>query len=295
MSVIAPSLVERAEDAESEADFLIGTILVVAGRLTPEDRDVILRFQKGRDLLFCEAGLSLGLLKRDDVRFALAERRRHLGDVPRQSPLPLEILAVNQSSHPCVEAIRTVRSQLMLRWLDKTVDGKCLAVVGVEDRVGRSFITANLAVLFSQLGQRTLLIDADMRSSRLHQIFNLHNWPGLSSMLAGQADQGAIIPISAVPGLSVLPAGPVPSNPQELLSGQKFKTIIEIATRNYDVVLFDTPAWKCGADAQIISSRAGAALLVTRPARSEAQPTIAFLDMLGQSGVRVVGAVMNRF
>ena len=295
MNAIVPSLVKKVKEVEPEAGRLIGALLVDAGRLTPEGRDNILRFQKERDLLFCEAGLNLGLLKQDDVRFVLAQQLHHIGGTARESPVAPEILALHQPDHPCVEAIRTLRSQLMLRWLDKRVDGKCLAVVGVEDRVGRSFIIANLAALFSQLGQRTLLIDANMRSPRLHQIFNLYNWSGLSSVLADQADDGAIILISAVAGLSVLPAGPVPNNPQELLSGQKFKTVIETVSRDYDVVLLDTPAWKCGADAQIIASRAGAALLVTRPARSVAQPTIAFIDMLSQSGVRVVGAVMNQF
>ena len=114
-------------------------------------------------------------------------------------------------------------------------------------------------------------------------------------MLADQADDGAIILISAVAGLSVLPTGPVLNNPQELLSGQKFKTVIETVSRDYDVVLLDTPAWKCGADAQIIATRAATALLVTPPAQSVAQPTIAFIDGLSQSGVRVVGAVMNQF
>lgn len=295
MNAIAPSLVDKVKEVEPEAGRLIGALLVDAGRLTPEGRDNILRFQKERDLLFCEAGLNLGLLKQDDVRFVLAQQLHHIGGTARESPVAPEILALHQPDHPCVEAIRTLRSQLMLRWLDKRVDGKCLAVVGVEERVGRSFIIANLAALFSQLGQRTLLIDANMRSPRLHQIFNLYNWSGLSSMLADQADDGAIILISAVAGLSVLPAGPVPNNPQELLSGQKFKTVIETVSRDYDVVLLDTPAWKCGADAQIIASRAGTALLVTRPAQSVAQPTIAFIDMLSQSGVRVVGAVMNQF
>jgi capsular exopolysaccharide synthesis family protein len=183
----------------------------------------------------------------------------------------------------------------MLRWLDKAVDGKCLAMVGVEERVGRSFITANLATLFAQLGQRTLLIDANMRAPRLHRIFNLDNWPGLSSILADQAPPGAIMHISTVAGLSVLPAGPAPVNPQELLSGQKFRSLLEAATRDYDVILIDTPAWQCGSDAQIVASRAGAALLITRPAHSPSEPTVSLVNTLSQSGARVLGAVMNRF
>lgn len=294
MSTVATRFFAKDMDVEPNPDHLIGAILVGAGRLTADTRDHILDFQKKRDLLFCEAGLQLGLLEREDIRFALSEQLEHDGGRTRQSPVSREVLAVHQPDNPCVEAMRTLRSQLTLRWQDRAPDGKCLAVVGVEERVGRSFIIANLAALFSQLGQRTLLIDANMRAPRVHSIFNLNNWPGLSSILTDQADNSAITHISAVDGLSVLPAGPTPSNPQELLSGQKFRMVIETAARNYDIVLLDTPAWKCGADAQIVSSRTGAALLVTRSARSLVQPTVALVDMLNQSGAQVLGAVMNQ-
>lgn len=285
---------EIANSESISADHLIGNILVNTGRLSVRERDDILNFQKEHELLFCEAGLHLGLLDRADIRFALAEQIGHGG--VSEVPVTSEVVAVRREENPCIEAIRTLRSQLMLRWIDKATEPrKCLAIVSVEERVGRSFIVANLAALFAQLGQRSLLVDANLRNPRVHRIFSLDNSTGLSSVLAGNPARGAIVHINAVAGLSVLPAGPIPSNPQELLSGQRFRHLIEAATSDYDVVLFDTPAWKCGADAQLIASRAGAAILVSRPAKSLAQPTLTMVDMLAQSGAQVLGAVMNAF
>lgn len=285
---------EVAAKGSLSPDHLIGNILVNTGRLSSQERDDILSFQKEHQLLFCEAGLHLGLLDRDDIRFALAEQIGHGG--VSEVPVTAEVVAVRREDNPCIEAIRTLRSQLMLRWLDKNVgNNKCLAIVSIEERVGRSFIMANLAALFSQLGQRTLLVDANMRAPRAHRIFSIDNSIGLSSVLSDRPARGAIVHINAVSGLAVLPAGPIPPNPQELLSSQRFRHLIEAATSDYDVVLFDTPAWKCGADAQLIASRAGAAIVVSRPAKSLAQPTLAMVDMLNQSGAQILGAVMNQF
>ena len=89
-------------------------------------------------------------------------------------------------------------------------------------REGRSFVAANLAVVFSQLGQRTLLIDADFRAPRQQSIFNIPDRFGLSSALSGRADLSAAAPVSGLAGLSVMPAGPVPPNPLELLSRASF-------------------------------------------------------------------------
>jgi chain length determinant protein tyrosine kinase EpsG len=295
MNMKEPYASELADRTEPHADFLIGTLLIKDGRLTPESRDHILHFQKDHDLLFCEAGIDLGLLKRDDVRDALAQQLRRAGiPAKKQNPVAPQVLAVHSPMHPCTEAIRTLRSQLMLRWRGDESRGKCLAVVGVEAGVGRSFIAANLATLFSQLGQRTLLIDANLRAPSQHIFFSLDEWPGLSSVLADQTDQGAIVHLSAVNRLSVLPAGPHTGNPQELLSSQKFKTVLDKAVLDYDVVLIDTPAWTNGADAQIIAARAGSALLVTRPVHTPARHTVAFIDELRETGTCVVGAVMNQ-
>ncbi len=186
-----------------------------------------------------------------------------------------------------------LRSQLMLRWFENDARQAALAVVSAGSGEGRSYIAANLAVLFSQLGKRTLLIDADMRKPRQHKIFALPGRVGLSTVLSGRAGWDAVNEIKSLPSLWVLPAGAVPPNPQELLAGTGFPRLIAALRSTYEVILIDTPPATHWADASTIASRAGAALMVAcRDATSV--PRVSHLaDELRQFGVTIVGAVLN--
>ena len=289
------SLFQPREALLRQRDRSIGAILVDSGRLQPEAAEKILAHQKERGIRFGEAGLALGLISEEDVRYALANQFEYTYLPPGEGPVTSEVIAAYQPGHPCVEALRALRSQLMLRWLDSTAEFKSLALVSAEDGVGHSFVTANLAVVFSQLGERTLLIDANLRMPRMHELFKLENRVGLASILGDRTEGDPIIHIRAFAGLSVLPAGPIPPNPQELLSRPAFPELIKAATERYDVVLIDTPSWKQGADAQIIAARARAAILVTRTDYSSVHAAVEFVDLLGQSGTQVLGAVVNQF
>ena len=285
----------RKPPSENTRDRSIGAILIDAGRLSPEAAEKILQHQKAHNLRFGEAAIGLGLITADDVKFALAHQFEYTYLSPGEKPATPEVVAAYQPNNPCVEAMRALRSQLMLRWLDNRVDRKSLALVSSERGVGRSFVAANLAVVFSQLGETTLLIDANLRAPRMHRLFKLENKLGLSSLLGAGSGHEPIVQLPSFVGLSVLPAGPTPPNPQELLSRATFRSLIDKAAEQYDVVLIDTPAWTEGADAQIIASRAGAALLVTRLDYTAINSATSFVENLGQSGCRVLGAVMNKF
>lgn len=196
---------------------------------------------------------------------------------------------------PQVEALRALRSQLMLRWFTGEAGGKALAIVSPGRNEGRSYLAANLAVVFSQLGERTLLLDADMRHGRQHQLFGLENQTGLSTVLAGR---GSNIPAQRVPGLidlSVITTGPTPPNPQELLGRDVFVKLLEKLAASFDVIIIDTPSGAGYADAQTISARAGGALLIARRNVTGLNGAGQFGASLGQLGTTLVGAVLNRF
>src|SRR6185295_1009223 len=110
-----------------------------------------------------------------------------------------------------------------------------------------------LAISFSQLGQRTLLIDADFRAPRQQSIFNVPDRFGLSSALSGRAELSTALPVSGLTGLSVLPAGPVPPNPLELLSRASFAALLAKAQCEYDIIIIDTPPLGLYADAQCVA------------------------------------------
>src|SRR5204863_100999 len=162
--------------------------------------------------------------------------------------------------HPVVEELRTVRTQLLIRWFNPAAGRRTLVVASPGAREGRSFIAANLAVSFSQLGQRTLLIDADFRAPRQQGIFNIADRFGLSSVLSGRADLSVAAPVAGITGLAVLPAGPVPPNPLELLSRGSFAALLGRAQAEYDVILIDTPPASEYADAQSVAFGVGVAI-----------------------------------
>jgi chain length determinant protein tyrosine kinase EpsG len=270
----------------------IGAILVDAGRLSSADTERILHFQRERGTRFGEAGRALRLLTDDDVRFALSVQFGY-PYLARDSTLSRELVAAYQPASRPVEQLRALRSQLMLRWFDTGADRRGLAIVSAGAREGRSYIAANLAIVFSQLGERTLLIDADMRAPRQHQLFNLGKSAGLSDMLAGRAGAEAVVGIAALQDLSVLPAGAIPPNPQELLGRHEFSKLLQSLGEDFSVIIIDTPPASQCADAHTVAVRAGAALMVARQNTSSVPQMAQFTQGLREFGVTLVGSVLN--
>ena len=248
----------------------IGAILIDAGRLSAEDAEKILRLQKTEALRFGDAALRLKLLTEDDIRFALSRQFDYpylpMGD----ESLSQELVAAYKPFGPAVEQLRALRSQLMLRWFDGASERKALAVVSPARGDGRSFLAANLAIVFSQLGERTLLVDADLRRPRQHQLFHIPSGAGLSDAIAGRVGPECVVRIPSLLGLSVLPAGAEPPNPQELLGRPAFIELLQGLSRNFDTIILDTPASSEFADAQTVAARAGAAVVVARKNRTAA-------------------------
>jgi protein-tyrosine kinase len=275
-----------------EAAQPIGALLVEAGALAPDNVPRILDYQKKAGLLFGEAGIAMGLVDEEDVRRALALQFGHAYLSP-DSGLSNELIAATDPDCDAVEHLRMLRSQLMLRWFENDARQAALAVVSPGPGEGRSYIAANLAVLFSQLGKRTLLIDADLRRPRQHEIFGIAGRVGLSTVLSGRAGWEAVHEVKQLPGLWVLPAGAVPPNPQELLARPGFARLIQALRASYDVILVDTPPGDACADAGTIAARAGAALMLACRDATSVPRVAHFAEDLRQFGVTIVGAVLN--
>jgi protein-tyrosine kinase len=277
------------------ADRSIGAILVETGRLTPENAERILHLQRDKGLRFGDAAIQLGLLTHADIEFALSRQFSHPYLLRGESKVSEEVVAAYAPLSHRSEALRALRSQLMTRWLDGNPAHKALAVISAERKEGRSFLSANLAVVFSQLGAHTLLIDADMRNSRQHALFGLDNRAGLSAVLSGRAGLDAIQRIPGLLDLSVLPAGTQPPNPHELLARAPFPKMLEELERRFDVILLDSPAAAQYADAQTVAVRAGAALIVVRKNASRMWQVRGVSDTVSQASTTIVGAVLNEF
>lgn len=272
----------------------IGDILVASGRITTEDAARILQLQQKENIPFGEAAVSMQLLTREDIVFALAKQYDYAYLSDQDTSVSPELVAAYKPFSTVGERLRAIRSQLSLRWLNGDPLRKTIAVVSPRSGEGKSFISANLAVVFAQQGYRTLLIDGNLRGGRQHHLFKLGRNPGLSAVLADRVSAGDVItPVQVLPGLSVLPSGPTPPNPQELLGRSGFSMLLMNAAQHFEVVLVDTPAGQDSADAEIIASRAGSAIMIVRKNTSLMADSINMSRSLRDSGVAMVGSILN--
>lgn len=274
-------------------DGRLGSILVENGKIDSADIEPILEVQRIRGLRFGEAALSLRLISRDDLRGAVAKQYGLPYLAPDSENINSELVGAYEPFHPRAEEMRALRTQLLIRWSNAKVRQRMLAVVSPGSGEGRSYVAANLAVAFSQLGERTLLIDADLRKPRQHRIFNVPDRIGLSAVLSGRGDRSAVVALAHLGTLSLLTAGACPPNPQELLLRPALAALLGELRNEFDVILFDTPPASLYADAQSLAFRAGSAIVLARKDHTSIADTASTIRVLSDTGTRVVGTVFN--
>ncbi|HEB87782.1 MAG TPA: polysaccharide biosynthesis tyrosine autokinase [Gammaproteobacteria bacterium] len=277
-------------------DQSMGELLVAEGKLTSVDVDRIIDHQREKGLYFGEAAVDLKLVSQDDILQALS---RQFGYTYGQGDDTLSKEKVMASSPfgGLAEEFRSIRGQLLSNWL--TPHQKTLAIVSPGSKEGRSYVAANLAMAFSQMGRSTMLVDADLRSPRQHEIFDVKSRVGLSMLLAGRVRMEDLdtLPdtVSTFQYLSVLGCGAVPPNPAEILGNGRFSSILRQLKKYFDVIIIDTPPATYKADVMSIASVAGSALLVARSGHSRTDDTKSLVSLLGQVETKVVGAVLNQY
>jgi protein-tyrosine kinase len=274
-------------------DSSIGRLLLQSGKITPEKAESILRMQKELGIRFGDAARRLGFITEGDIEQVLAQQFDY-PYLPRGAGgFSEKLLAAYQPFGRQVETLRAIRSQLILRWFAR--GRKSLVVVSIDPEDGASMFAANLAVVFSQLGEQTLLVDANLRTPAQHTIFNLPGRTGLSDILAGRAGMDAVSKLDFLVDLSILGAGTLPPNPQELLSRAAFSSLHGQLEARYDTVLYDVAAFSSGVDALALGARAGGVLLVARKDKTRVDDLATFSEQLERSGVEIVGAVLQEF
>ena len=278
---------------ETNTDSSIGRLLIQLGKIKQSDNENILRAQKDHGLRFGEAAIRLRLVTEADISQALALQFNYPYLQPGQGGYSSELVAAYQPFSSQVEALRGLRSQLMTQWFSQGF--KSLAVVSTNEGEGGSYLAANLAIVFSQLGQRTLLIDANLRQPRQHSIFKLGQKQGLSDIIAGRAELSAITKVETFNDLSILGAGTIPPNPQELLNNPAFTEIMAGVIGQYDIVLVDTAPASMTADAQAAVSRCGGTLIVSKLNQTSLANLNDVREQINLTGAKVVAAVVNDF
>jgi|GEM_PF-178310 len=301
-----PSLETVSEQVEGKellyggtrwADQSMGEILVTQGKINGVDVDRIIDHQRENGMYFGEAAVDLELVTQDDILQALSGQFGYTyGQGKDDAPSQEKVMASSPFGE-LAEEFRSIRGQLLNNWL--TPNQKTLAILSPGSKEGRSYVAANLAMAFSQTGRSTLLVDADLRAPRQHEIFNVKSRIGLSMLLAGRVNMEDLdmLPdnIATFQHLSVLNCGAIPPNPAELLGNRRFSSILRELKKHFDVIVIDTPPACYKADIMSIASMAGSALLVARSGYSRLDDTKTLVSILHQAKAQVVGAVLNQY
>lgn len=271
----------------------IGRILVEAGRLSATDAQRVAQVAAEFKMRFGDAAVEMELVKRSDVDFALG-RQFSFPHLDINDPaLSSDLIAAYRPDHPVVERLRELRSQIAVRAISEPRKHPMIGILSSDRGDGRSFVAANLAVVFAQMGQRTLLIDADMRNPSQHRYFRCENRIGLSTLLSGRCGVECLHRVTPFPNIFVLTAGPTPPNPLELLERPVFTQLLASADTNFRVVIIDTPAGVLAADARLVGNRAGASLVVARSDHTRARNSERLVQALAADQTNVLGVVLN--
>jgi succinoglycan biosynthesis transport protein ExoP len=201
-----------------------------------------------------------------------------------------ELVVREAPNSPISEAFRMLQTNLKFLSLKKRL--KVIVVTSSVPREGKSTVAANLAATIAELGQRVLLVDADMRHPSQHRIWQLSNEKGLSDLLTGQSPLSEVAH-QVMPCLEVLPAGGKPTNPVALLNSQPTSNLIDYGSSNYDVMIMDTPPMAVAADASILGKIADGIVMLVRVGVADTNNLTFSKELLEQSGQNILGMVVN--
>lgn len=207
-------------------------------------------------------------------------------------PITVELLPHDNPRVAAAEAYRTVRTSVLL----SSAGGlHSVVITSATPSEGKTALSANLAIVLAQLGQDVLLVDADMRKARLHELFKVSNRKGLVNHLASDADADEIIQKTDVPGLYLVPAGPAPPNPSELLSSKKMREFVEMVKDRFDYVVFDSPPVLAVTDASVLGTLVDGTILCIAAGQVTRDAAEGAIDRMSIGNVHLLGAVLNKF
>jgi capsular exopolysaccharide synthesis family protein len=215
------------------------------------------------------------------------------GEAEENQAAPVAPLLATHPQSQAAEAIRGLRTALLLSSPDRPM--KMIAVVSSLPAEGKTTISVNLGVAFAQRGESVLMIDADLRRSTMHDRFGLPYSPfGTSTVVTQGMDERAILtPLESMPNLKLMPAGPHPPNPAELLCSKRMVELLETMKQKYDRVIIDTPPILSVADSLALAHLADGVVLVVRAGEARKRAVIRARDLLFRSNSNLVGAVFN--
>jgi capsular exopolysaccharide synthesis family protein len=206
----------------------------------------------------------------------------------------IELVAQHLPKSQMSEAFRALRTSILLSQADHPP--QVILVTSALPREGKTTAAANLAVTLAQLGDRTVIVDADLRKPGVGRLLNLGSgkYAGLSSYLAGVSSLDLVtVPHPAIPNLAAIPTGPLPPNPADLLSSHKFADAITELRTKYKFIVIDSPPVMAATDAVIVSVQTDGVLLVVRSGETPKEAFTRTRDLLNSVKCRILGVVLN--
>lgn len=204
--------------------------------------------------------------------------------------MSLDLITHTNSKSPISEAYRTLRTNIQFSSVDKQI--KTLMVTSSMMSEGKTTTITNLAETFAQAGNRVIVVDADLRRPRVHQVFGVSNQQGVTNVLAGQVDLKDVVKVAGSQ-INVLTSGPIPPNPSELLGSAKMKDLVQLLSEHYDIVLIDAPPVNMVTDAAILSTFVDGVVLAIASGKTEIEAGKRALKSLEGVKANVLGAVMT--
>ena len=202
------------------------------------------------------------------------------------------LVTLSDPRSPVAEAYRTLRTNIYFSGLDRSIH--TLLVTSPAPTEGKSTTLANLAVTMAQGEKKTILVDADLRRPSLHTIFGVSNESGLTTMFVdGKAMQEPPLKDVGVPNLLLLPSGPLPPNPAELLGSKRMEDALAALKARAEIVLFDAPPVIAVTDAVVLGTRVDGVLLVIGAGQTKRDHARRAKELLDQVKVRVIGVALN--
>ncbi len=194
-----------------------------------------------------------------------------------------------KSKFAIVESYKSARSNIMFSL--SAEDQKVFAVTSYAKGEGKSTVSANLAISFSKMERKVLLIDCDLRRPNLHNIFKVENSVGLSNIIGKMAEFNDAVKHNVLPNLDILPSGTIPPNPSELLCSPGFEKLINSVINEYDYIIFDTPPIGVVADALLLKDRVAGYVLVLRERSTTHGDIQKMLESIKLADTKILGFI----
>lgn len=203
-----------------------------------------------------------------------------------------KLIVKENPKSPISEAYRTIRTNIQFTSVDDEI--KIITATSAMAGEGKTTTIANLATAFAQTGKKVILVDADLRKPNVHRLFNLANLRGLSNAVIHEQDLETLITKTEVDNLVILPAGPVPPNPSELLGSKSMKDIISKLSKEYDYVFIDAPPVAIVTDAAIIANMSDGVMIVAVAGKTEIKNLQYAKKLLNNANANILGVIINK-